>query len=114
MSRAHDGWRFAKIQLAASYERVRQGVKTFQVHAIRSDDHVLGRQTHVKVLLQKLNECAGNGDESLAPTYDKKSTMPNGTEYARRLNMNFKNSGNPAQQSKNRRLWKPCIQDIRP
>ena len=50
--------------------------------------------------------------ESFATAYDCKEAMPGRAEEACRLNMNFKHNGQTAQQTKDRRLWKPCINQI--
>src|SRR6266545_1906499 len=102
MSRAHYSGSFAKTNLTASRDRVRQRVKALQIHTIRSNDHFLEMKMHVKISLQNIHQRVGDRNQSLASTQTCKRLMPPWTEKSRWLNMDFENDRQVAQQPKNR------------
>src|SRR5215211_2973751 len=112
MSGAHHSGSFAQTDLTARGERVWERSETFQINAVRRNNHFSRRKVCMKVAFQNIHKRAGNGGESFAPAQICESTMPERTEKSGWLHVDFEDHGQLTQQAKDARLRKPGIQQI--
>ncbi len=90
----------------------RQGGEAFQFHAVGGDDDLVRFEADVVPAFEHVHQRLRDGGEALASAQGGEGAVPGGTERAGRLEVDLEDGGDAMEQSEDRRLREPRVEQV--